>query len=282
MEQNLARFKLAAMCRVLNVSRSGYYAARKREPGRRSTEDLALREKIVSLHNGQRKIPGAVKTWKLLNASGTICGKHRVARLRKLDGIESQRKARFRVMRSHQQREPAAPDLVKRAFMVTAPNKVWVGDMTTIQTRQGWLHLAIVIDLYARRVVGWALGVTQAAGLPIAALRMAVAQRAPSAGLICHTDQGAVYGSASYRQVLTDHGLRASMSRAGNCHDNAVAESFFSNLKNELTHHQAYAERELAKRDIGSYIELYYNRQRLHQTLQYSTPAEYEARYQSA
>lgn len=185
-------------------------------------------------------------------------------------------------MRSHQKTEPAAADLVKRAFIVTAPNKVWVSDMTTIQTRQGWLHLAIVLDLFARRVVGWALGNTQSAALPIAALKMAIAQRGPNAGLICHTDQGAVYGAASYRQVLTDHGLRPSMSRAGNCHDNAVAESFFSNLKNELTHHTIYAEREVATREIGSYIEQYYNRQRLHQTLNYSTPVEFEARYQSA
>lgn len=270
------------MCRVLKVSRSGYYAARSRLPSHHSTEDLALRAQIVQLHADQWKVPGALKTWKLLNANGVTCGKHRVARLRKLEGIEARRKARFRVMRRHQKTEPPAPDLVKRAFTVAAPNKVWVGDMTTIQTRQGWVHLAIVLDLFARRVVGWAVGSTQAATLPIAALRMAVAQRGPSAGLICHTDQGAVYSAASYTQVLTDNGLLASMSRAGNCHDNAVAESFFSNLKNELTHHTTYDERDDAKQAIGEYIEMYYNRRRLHQTLRYRTPVDFEACYQSA
>jgi putative transposase len=281
-EENRGRLNLAAMCRVLGVSRSSYYAASKRVPSRRSTEDLALRAQLLSMHEGHAKIPGALKTWKLLNNSGIACGKHRVARLRKLDGIEARRKARFRVMRSHQKSEPPAQDLVKRAFIVAAPNKVWVSDMTTIRTREGWIHLAIVLDLFARRVVGWAIDATQAVSLPIAALKMAVVQRRPCAGLICHTDQGAVYGAASYRQVLTDHGLLASMSRKGNCHDNAVAESFFSNLKNELTHHTIYDKRQDAKEAIADYIEVYYNRRRLHQTLRYSTPADFEARYKCA
>jgi len=281
-DENLKNFRVAPMCRVLGVSRSSYYAARIRPPSRHSVEDLALREKILSMHQRQRKIPGALKTWKLLNGDGVSCGKHRVARLRKLEGIEAQRKARFRVMRTYQKIEPPAPDLVKRAFIVAAPNKVWVSDMTTIRTREGWIHLAIVLDLFARRVVGWALGSTQAATLPIAALKMAVVQRGPSAGLVCHTDQGAVYGSRSYRQVLTDHGLLASMSRKGNCHDNAVAESFFSNLKNEMTHHVTYDTRSDATAAIAEYIEVYYNRQRLHKTLKYSTPVDYEARYESA
>ena len=267
------------MCRVLGVSRSGYYAASKRAPSLRSTQDLALREQICALHDGQRKIPGAIKTWQLLLQRGIACGKHRTERLRKLDGIEANRKARFRVMRTYQKVEPPAPDLVKRAFTVMAPNKIWVGDMTTISTREGWVHLAIVLDLFARRVVGWAIDSTQAATLPIAALRMAIAQRRPKAGLVCHTDQGSVYGSEGYRQVLVDHGLKASMSRKGNCHDNAVAESFFSNLKNEMTHHGIYANRDEAKQAINDYIEMYYNRQRLHQTLRYSTPVEFEARY---
>lgn len=268
------------MCRVLGVSRSGYYASCKREPSVRSTQDLALREQICALHEGQRKIPGAIKTWQLLQMRGIACGKHRTERLRKLDGIEANRKARFRVMRTYQKIEPAAPDLVKRAFTVAAPNKVWVSDMTTLSTREGWVHLAIVLDLFARRVVGWAIDARQAATLPIAALKMAVAQRQPEAGLICHTDQGSVYGSEDYRQVLIDHGLLASMSRKGNCHDNAVAESFFSNLKNEMTHHGIYATRDEAKLAIADYIEVYYNRQRLHQTLRYSTPVEFEARHE--
>lgn len=279
---NKAEFPLVALCRVLEVSRSSYYAAQKRPASRRSTEDLALRQKILEVHQQEQRVPGAVKCWRILSEQGVACGKHRVARLRKLEGIESRRKARFRVMHTHQNTEPPAPDLVKRAFTVTAPNKVWVGDMTTIRTREGWVHLAIVLDLYARLVVGWSIDRTQAATLPIAALRMAVAQRKPCAGLICHTDQGSVYGSGAYREVLTDHDLLASMSRRGNCHDNAVAESFFSNLKNEMTHHTIYNTRQEAKDAISDYIEVYYNRRRLHQTLRYRTPAAVDASYQSA
>ena len=279
---NRDKFRLQALCRVLEVSRSGYYAARVRLPSRRSTEDLALREKIAAVHQQHRKAPGALKTWRLLSRQGVVCGKHRVARLRKLDGIEANRKMRFRVMRTHQKTEPPAPDLVQRRFVTMAPNKIWVSDMTTIHTREGWIHLAIVLDLFARRIVGWAIGATQEATLPIAAMKMAVALRSPAAGLICHSDQGSVYGSSRYRQLLIDNGLLASMSRKGNCHDNAVAESFFSNLKNELTHNGIYQTRVEARQAIGEYIELYYNRQRLHQTLRYQTPAETEARHQSA
>lgn len=273
-------FPVASLCAVLEVSRSGFYTSVTREPSKHANEDVALRLEIIQLHTTQRRALGAVKTWRQLNANDVKCGKHRVARLRKLEGIVALRKARFRIMRVHQHTEPAAKDLVKRAFTVSAPNKVWVGDMTTINTREGWIHLAIVLDLFARLVVGWAIDTTQASTVPIAALNMAIAQRKPSAGLICHTDQGAVYGSVAYRNVLAEHGLQASMSRRGNCHDNAVAESFFSNLKNELTHHIIYDTRAEAIAEISDYIEMYYNRQRPHQTLLYRTPAAAEASYQ--
>lgn len=267
------------MCRVLETSRSGYYAWRSAGPSVRSTADLALRCEIVRVHAQHRYAPGALKTWIVLNREGIRCGKHRVARLRKLDNLEARRKSRFRVMQAHQNSQPPAPDLVKRAFIVPHPNQVWVGDMTAVRTREGWLHLAMVLDLYARRVVGWSMDVTQAATLPIAALKMAIAQRRPAAGLICHTDQGTVYGSTSYRAVLAEHALLPSMSRRGNCHDNAVAESFFSSLKNEITHERMYTTRAEAKSAISDYIEVYYNRMRLHQTLGYRTPVEVEASY---
>lgn len=267
------------MCRVLEVGRSGYYAWRKSKPRESSTADLALRSEIVRIHAQHRYAPGALKTWILLNREGIPCGKHRVAKLRKLENLEAHRKSRFRVMHAHQNSEPPAPDLVKRAFTVASPNRVWVGDMTALRTREGWLHLAIVLDLYARVVVGWSMDVTQAATLPIAALKMAIAQRRPSAGLICHTDQGTVYGSTNYRAVLAEHALLPSMSRRGNCHDNAVAESFFSSLKNEITHERMFATRDEARSAISDYIEVYYNRLRLHQTLGYRTPVEVEADY---
>lgn len=278
-EKLRAQYGLGAICRVVGISRSSYYAATTRAPSLHSTEDLALRVHLKRVHETHRKALGAVKTWVLLNREGIACGKHRVARLRKLDGIEARRKARFRVMRSYQKTEPPALDLVKRVFTVAAPNLVWVGDITTLRTREGWLHLAIVLDLFARRIVGWSMATTQAATLPIAALKMAIAQRQRPVGVICHTDQGTVYASSAYRDVLAEHDLRASMSRKGNCHDNAVAESFFSNLKNEVTHHTIYDTRQEAKLAISDYIELYYNRMRPHQTLGYRTPVETEARH---
>lgn len=270
------------MCRVLQVGRSNYYAALTRGPSAHCRKDLALREQLGLLHAEQRQTIGSLKAWHLLNQRGIPCGKHRVARLRKLDGIEARRYSKFKVMRAHQKTEPPAVDLVHRHFAVAAPDKVWVSDITTLRTREGWLHLAIVLDLFARRVVGWAMGAAQDVSLPVAALQMAILMRKPTAGLICHTDQGAVYGAKIYRAVLATKGLRPSMSRRGNCHDNAVAESFFSNLKNEMTHHTIYDTRQQAKDAIRDYIEVYYNRLRPHQTLGYRTPIETEEKRLSA
>jgi transposase InsO family protein len=178
-----------------------------------------------------RSTPGILKTWRLLNGAGIRCGKHRVARLRKLEGIESMRTRRFRVSKAKENVQTAASDLVKRVFQVDMPNKVWVGDMTALRTEEGWLHLAVVLDLYARRVVGWSTDISQPATLPMAAFSMAIEQRRPEAGVIFHSDQGSVYGCKDYRDLLKEHGALASMSRKGNCWDNAVAESFFFKLE---------------------------------------------------
>lgn len=238
-----------------------------------------MRAEIVRINAMHRWTPGAVKMWHLLRAEGLKCGKHRVRRLRKLENIQTTRTKRFRVMQAMERVQPPAPDLVKRGFEVSAPNKIWVGDMTALRTKEGWLHLAIVLDLFARRVVGWSLDRTQAATLPMAALNMALAQRKPNAGLIFHSDQGTVYASYDYRELLQANGVLPSMSRKGNCHDNAVAESFFSNLKNEVMHDRLFGSRDEAKAAVSNYIEVYYNRQRLHQTLGYQTPAAIEAAF---
>lgn len=271
---------MKALCRALGISRSGFYAWQRRPPSRHSREDLALRQHIRHLHDSSHRALGAVKMWRSLKNNGIECGKHRVARLRKLEGIESLRKAKFRVMHAHQHTEPPAPNLLNRVFVVSAPNKVWVSDITTIHTREGWLHLAVVLDLFARRVVGWAMRARQDATLPIAALQMAIVQRQPAPGLICHTDQGSVYGSREYRNVLEANDLIPSMSRRGNCHDNAVVESFFSTVKNETTHHIIFDTRAQAIAQISDYIELYYNARRPHQTLGYRSPVDVEKRHQ--
>lgn len=274
-----SEFPVKTLCRVLEISRSLYYAFKKAKPSLRSQEDLAVRAAIVRINAAHRWAPGAVKMWHLLKAEGIACGKHRVIRLRKLENIQTTRIKRFRVMQAMERVQPPAPDLVKRGFQVTAPDKIWVGDITSLRTREGWLHLAIVLDLFARKIVGWSMDITQAATLPMAALCMALAQRKPSAGLIFHSDQGTVYGSNDYRELLQAHGLLASMSRKGNCHDNAVAESFFSNLKNEAMHDRLFASKDEARAAVSNYIEVYYNRERLHQTLGYQTPAAVEAAF---
>ena len=274
-----SEFSVKALCLALDVGRSGYYAFKARPPSLRSREDLAMRQEIVKTHMRHRSTPGILKTWRLLNGAGIRCGKHRVARLRKLEGIESMRTRRFRVSKAKENVQPAASDLVKRAFQVDMPNKVWVGDMTALRTEEGWLHLAVVLDLYARRVVGWSTDISQPATLPMAAFSMAIEQRRPEAGVIFHSDQGSVYGCKAYRDLLKEHGALPSMSRKGNCWDNAVAESFFSNLKNETMHRQLFSSRAEALAVVRDYIEVYYNRTRIHQSLGYQTPAAFEAQF---
>ena len=270
---------MKSLCRELDISRSLYYAYKKAKPSLRRQEDLALRAEIVRLNATHRWAPGAVKMWRLLNAHGIICGKHRVRRLRKLENIQTSRIKRFRAIQAMQRVQPPAPDLVKRGFNVTVPNTIWVGDITSMRTREGWLHLAIVLDLFARRIVGWSMDASQSAALPMAAMNMALAQRKPTAGLIFHSDQGTVYASSEYRELLQASGVLPSMSRKGVCYDNAVAESFFSNLKNETMHDRLFASRDEGKAVVGDYIETYYNKQRLHQTLGYQTPAAVEAAF---
>jgi transposase InsO family protein len=265
------------MCRLLEVSRSGCYATKNRPPSLRSEEDVALRMRIERLHEQQWRAPGIIKTWHLLQAEGVVCGRNRIARLRRIAGIETRRTARFRKMRTYQKTEPPAADLVKRDFAMKKPNRVWVGDMTHIATRKGPLHLAAFLDLCTRRVIGWATATSQTATLAVAALQVGIERQHPTSGLICHTDQGSQFASTMFRNHLRNHQIRPSMSRKGNCHDNAVAESFFSSLKNELTHHTIFDDQDSALSAITQYIDVYYNQQRLHQTLGYRTPAQIEA-----
>lgn len=278
-DQYRSAYPVKTLCRVLDVSRSVYYAFKAAKPSLRSQEDLALRAHIVRINAAHRWAPGAVKMWHLLHAQGIQCGKHRVIRLRRLENIQTTRIKRFRAMNTMERVQPPVPDLVKRGFKVDAPDKIWVGDITSLRTKEGWIHLAIVLDLFARRIVGWSMDSTQAATLPMAALNMALARRKPGAGLIFHSDQGTVYGSNDYRELMDTHGVLPSMSRKGNCHDNAVAESFFSNLKNEVMHHRLFTSKDEARAVVKDYIESYYNQERLHQTLGYQTPASVEAAF---
>jgi transposase InsO family protein len=274
-ERHRDQFRVAAMCRVLNASRSGYYDWEARTPSRRDLENAGLLAHIRAVHSEHREAYGALKTWRTLKSRGIACGKHRVARLRRDAGVVTLRTRRFRRMGA-QRASMAAPNLLARQFTSPAPNRTWVGDMTSIRTVVGWLHLAIVLDLFSRKVVGWAMGESIDEKLALAALNMAIVQRQPKSGLIHHTDQGTPYTAGGYRARLQEAGILASHSSVGACYDNAAAETFFSTLKNEMTHHYRFASREQARAAIFDFIELFYNRKRMHQYLNYRTPEAIE------
>ena len=273
-----AQFGVKRMCHVLEASRSGYYEWCARSQGAQAAKDQVLLEQIRRVHRQCKHAYGAKKMWIELNAQGVRCGKHRVARLRKGAGIEARRTRRFRIKQRHQKTAPAAPNLVAQQFHTERRDRVWVGDTTFIRTRAGVVYLAVLLDLYARRVVGWATGHRHDLQLVLSALRMALEQRRPEPGLIHHSDQGSIYGATIYREALQIHGLRPSMSAKAVPHDNAVAESFFSTLKNELVHHCTFATRDNACKALFDYIELFYNRRRLHQALGYVSPMVFEVR----
>jgi transposase InsO family protein len=272
----VSEFSIRRMCGVLQVSRSGYYAWCRRPVSRRTQANERLLTHMRQLHAQTKERYGAVKLWRALRAQGLACGRHRVARLRRVHGLVARRIRRFRLVVERHQFAPPAPNHVNRVFHAPAPNRLWAGDLTAIATRAGWLYLAVLLDLYSRRVIGWAMSATPDKQVAVAALQMALAQRQPAPGVIHHSDQGALYTSGAYQKMLAQQGLVASMSRKGNCYDNAVVESFFSTLKNELVHDQDYPTREEARAAVFEFIEVFYNRQRLHQSLGYVSPVQFE------
>jgi putative transposase len=267
---------VTALCCALKISRSGYYAAKRRPASRRARANAELLQHIRRIHAQSRENYGTVKTCNALRTEGIACGLKRVRRLRKLHGIEAKRRRRFQQAYAARHSEPPAPNLLNRDFTALAPDRVWATDITFVPTREGWLYVAVVIDLYSRRVVGWAMHQRINLPLVIDALTMAIQQRRPQPGLIHHSDQGQLYLATAYRNLLKAHGMIQSMSRKGDCYDNAVVESFFSSLKNELTWHRAFATRDEARGAIFDYIELFYNRERIHETLDYVSPMRYE------
>lgn len=270
------QFQVRAMCRVLRVSPSGYYDWRDRDESLRSRSNRQLLARIRAIHAASRNNYGSDKTWRVLVDSGEVCGRHRVARLRRLHGIQAQRQRRFRAGYAARNSEPPAPNLLQQDFTTSQPDRIWVGDTTFIPTRKGALYLTVVLDLFSRRVVGWSMSSRHNQQLVMDALGMAIESRQPRPGLIHHSDQGCQYTSCACQALLKAHGMIPSMSRKGNCYDNAVAESFFSNLKNELVHNQSFENLREARAAVFDYIEVFYNRQRHHQTLDYQTPVQYE------
>jgi len=267
------------LCRVLQVSRAGYYAWVKRPPSRRATADAALVTAIRAVHAGHQGLGrtyGSPRVHQELRAQGHRHGAKRIARVMREHGLRAIAVRQFRVTTQSAHAHPVAPNVLQRQFTVATPNRVWVGDLTYVRTRDGWLYLAIVLDLASRRVVGWAMRHTMEHALVLEALAMAVRQRRPAPGLVHHTDRGAQYAASDYRACLAEHAMIASMSRPGDCWDNAVAESFFATLKRELGDGAAWRTRDEARTAIFRYIEGWYNRRRRHSTLGYRSPDEYE------
>jgi len=267
-----------SLCRALQVSPSGFYAWRNRKPSRRAQENARLACVIRQVHLECREAYGTERLWRELRERGVSCGRHRVARLRRANNVLTKRRRRFIKARAPYDRTPPAPRLISWPFHASLPNRVWAADITYIPTRQGQLYLAIVLDLYARRVVGWAMSDRPQQELASSALEMALLHRRPPPGLIHHSDQGSQYTSKHYRAQLAEAGVEASMSRVGMPYDNAVVESFFSSLKHELTHHELYQTNDAARAKVFDYIEVFYNRRRRHRSLGYLSPMDFEAR----
>lgn len=264
------------MCAVLCVSASGYYDWQERPLSERKKQEEGLLEEIRQAHVDSRESYGTIKIWKALRDKHIACGKHRVARIRRQYGIETKRRKRFKITTVSKNTKWIAPNLLRRNFQVAQPNSVWVGDVTYIATRNGWLYLAVLLDLYSRKVIGWSMSERNNKQLVLNALDMAIKQRPSCSRVLHHTDRGVLYGCDEYRDRLAQAGFIPSMSRKGDCWDNAVAESFFSTLKTELVNGQTFWNRELARLEIFKFIEVFYNRQRLHQSLGYITPAMME------
>ncbi len=270
------QYKVAWLCEALLVSRSGYYDWQRRrgQPGPRAVENLRLRHQIREAFTRSRETYGSPRLARELGCPGR---RNRIARLMRQEGIWARQRSKYRVATTDSRHaEPIAPNRLQ-GLVAQRADQVWVTDATCVLTGQGWLYLVAVLDVYTRRIVGWAMHEHLDARMTIAALQMAITRRRPAPGLILHSDRGAQFASAAYRQVLARHGLLASMSRKGNCYDNAFIESFWSSLKYETVYRQRFATRAEARTALFDYIEVFYNRTRLHSGLGYMSPITFES-----
>jgi len=276
-EDHRSLFRVEKMCQVLGVSRSGYYAYRKRPPSARERDNRRLLARIRIIFQKNHKVYGSPRITMALHEEGWNCGENRVARLMRRHGIRAKSKRKFKVTTHSQHTLPVAPNLLRdKELLPDGPGQVWAGDITYIPTQEGWLYLAVVVDMWSRRIVGWAARAWITADLVKEALTKAIYRHAPGKGCIHHSDRGIQYASSSYQELLQDHGFRCSMSRKGNCYDNALVESLFKTLKTELVYHTTYHTREGARRSLFEYIESFYNHLRLHSSLGYMSPSAFE------
>lgn len=270
---------IAAMCQAFEVSPSGYYDWRRRQsaPGRRAQEDQKLKEQVLQIHHKSRKTYGSPRICARLRQGGQHHGRNRISRLMREQNISGRQRRRFRVRTTDSNHaEPVAPHRLAQGPTPQRPNQVWVADITYVNTKQDWVYVAAILDLYSRRIVGWAVSSQINTALVLAALQMALCHRQPPEGLIFHSDRGVQYASLEYRQALAVARMIASMSRRANCYDNAAMESFWSTLKLELIYRREFADQDQVRQAVFDYIEVFYNRQRLHSALGYRTPAQFE------
>lgn len=276
-----ASYPVRALCRNLSVSVSGFYAWCKRPESERSARNRALTVVIADAHRQSRGTYGSPRVHRELRTLGHEVGRHRVARLMRQAKLEGVRRRRYVATTDSNHDAPLAPNLVRRQFNVEEPNRIWAADITYVRTWEGWLYLAVVIDLFSRKVVGWSTANHLRTEFVLDALAMATRRRSPGGGLVHHSDRGAQYASDDYRRRLTKNGMVCSMSRRGNCWDNAVVESFFATLKAELIDRNRWTTRDAAHDAIAEYITGFYNHERRHSYLEYLTPVEFEQRYES-
>jgi len=272
-------FRMGKMCRVLDISRSGYYAWKMRPVSSRDQKNRELVDRIVKVHKESRKTYGSPRITEDLKSRGIPCGKNRIARLMRKNGIMAKTKKKYRITTFSRHTRPVAPNLLKE-WPVDKPNTVWVSDITYVRTDEGWLYLAVILDIFSRHIVGWSMGERLRDDLVIHAFTKAVMKRGPHTPLVFHSDRGSQYAGERFKNLLFQHSIRQSMSGKGNCYDNAFAESFFGTLKTELGHR--YPSKSTARQEIFEYIEVFYNRIRRHSALNYLSPVEYERRHMLA
>jgi putative transposase len=277
-DEHRTRWPVSVICRVLKVTRSGFYLWRKRKPSARQIRQQKLLARIRVVQQENRELYGSPRVHRALLVDGELVSRNTVARLMRQAKIRAKTRRRY-VPRTtdSRHRRPVADNLLQRDFSASSPNQKWLADITYVPTDEGWLFLAGVLDCFSRRIVGWAMSEGMPTDLVSDALKMALLHRQPGQDLLHHSDRGVQYASQDYQQLLIEHGITVSMSRRGNCYDNAMMESFWATLKTELIHQQHYATPEEARQSIFEYIEVFYNRKRLHSSLGYQSPESFEA-----
>jgi len=278
-EDHRDEFPVKLMCKVLEVSTSGYYVWRGRPPSKREMANRELTAKIKAEFERSGETYGSPRIYQVMRKLGLMCSPNRVARLMRVAGLKAKQTRRYRSTTKRNKTDRVAPNRLRRDFSATAPNQKWVADISYIATQEGWLYLATIMDLFSRRIVGWAMSLRMTSDLTLRALDMAIRRCQPEPGLIHHSDQGSQYTDSEYQAVLAAHGIIASMNGVGTWYDNAPMESFFGTLKSELVYHRLYHTRDEASSDVFYYIEGFYNRRRLHSSLGYESPETYEELY---